>query len=225
MLDGKGKQMKFLIADDHPLFREALQGILQQLDAEAQCLEAGNCAEVYALIEQHPDLDLLLLDIVMPCGEEKVIDVLPRLAEQYPELPVVMLSASEDPCDIWQALDYGAMGYIPKSLPVRVMVSALQLVLAGGVYVPPHLVSSSMRPESRGYETKKSTHSGAAPLTPRQWEVARLLREGKSNKEIGRILGLSPETVKVHLAAIFRTLGVNNRTRAVMELERLKLED
>lgn len=214
--------MKFLIADDHPLFREALQGILQQLDAEAQCLEAGNCAEVCALIEQHPDLDLLLLDIVMPCGEGRVIDVLPRLAEQCPELPVVMLSASEDPNDIWQALDYGAMGYIPKSLPVRVMVSALRLVLAGGVYVPPHLVNSSMRPENRGYETKKS---GAAPLTPRQWEVARLLQKGKSNKEIGRILGLSPETVKVHLTAIFRALGVNNRTRAVMELERLKLED
>lgn len=217
--------MKFLIADDHPLFREALQGILQQLDAEAQCLEAGNCPEVGALIERHPDLDLVLLDIVMPCGEGRGVDFLPRLAERYPELPVVMLSASEDPHDIRQALDHGAMGYIPKSLPVKVMVSALQLVLAGGVYVPPHLVHSGVRPESGGYETQKPAHSGAAPLTPRQWEVARLLQEGKSNKEIGRILGLSPETVKVHLTTIFRTLGVNNRTRAVMELERLKLED
>lgn len=213
--------MKFLVADDHPLFREAIHNVLQLVEPEAVVLEAWDCDTARAQIAKNPDFDLVLLDLVMPCKGKmncrfEGTDLLPKLLNEHPGLPVVILSASEDPADMRSSLDHGALGYIPKSLPTRVMTSALQLVLSGGIYVPTGLVDMEM-----AADTPESPSSGGIQLSPRQTDIARLLREGKSNKEIGRSLGLSPETVKVHITAIFRILGVNNRTRAVMELERI----
>lgn len=135
--------MKFLIVDDHPLFRDALENVLHGLDDEAQCLGVGDCTAAKARIEQEPDLDLLLLDLVVPCPEGTGADFLMWVTENHTDIPVVMLSASEDPQHMRQALDRGALGYIPKSLPTKVMATALQLVLAGGIYVPPHLVNAT----------------------------------------------------------------------------------
>lgn len=211
--------MKFLIADDHPLFREAIQNVLRLVDEQATFVEAWDCESTRARIAANPHLDLVLLDLVMPCAIDGCplhgTELLSALQSEFPGLPVVVLSASEDPADMRRALDRGALGYVPKSLPTKVMTSALQLVLSGGIYVPTGLVDSEL-PEN----AHESPGNNGIQLSPRQADIARLLRQGKSNKEIGKNLGLSPETVKVHITAIFRILGVNNRTRAVMELER-----
>ncbi len=203
--------MTFLVADDHPLFREALIRILGRLVPDARIFEAGNCREVRQLLSEVPDPTLLLLDLFMPCPEHPGIDFLSALSREYPDLPVVVLSASEEPEHMRQALDCGALGYVPKSLPTGVMTRAFELILAGGSYIPAALLNAAHAPAPR-----------EVVLTSRQRDVAALLRQGKSNKEIGRTLGLSPETVKVHVAAIFRALAVNNRTQAVVELDRLE---
>lgn len=205
--------MKFLVADDHPLFRDALRNALTRLDESAECIDACNCAEAEAVIRQTPDFDLVLLDNVMPCAGGTGVDFVARITDSYPELPVVMLSASENRDDMQRALDNGALGYIPKSLPTEVMISALRLVLSGGIYVPPQMVAGGHLPQARA-----TVREEAFSLSPRQREIGALLCAGYSNKEIGKQLGLSPETVKAHLAVVYRTLGVNNRTLAVLTL-------
>lgn len=211
--------MNVLIADDHPLFRDAIKLVLMEIDAAIRPVEAGTCDEVLARVADHPDLDLVLLDLAMPGPPGQGLEVLGRLEGAAPELPVVVLSASEEPEDVQRALAHGARGYIPKSLAAEVLRSALQLVLAGGVYVPPDLVQGNGggRPEP----VVHAPAGAAERFTPRQWEVLTLLRQGYSNKEIGRHLDLSPETIKAHLAAAYRTLDVTNRTQAVMALQRL----
>jgi DNA-binding NarL/FixJ family response regulator len=192
--------MKIIVADDHVLFREGLQHILKQLDDDVAIVEAGDHDAALALAAQHPDADVILLDLSMP-GREP-LTALSAMIAQSSTTPVVVLSASEDMREVRQALDAGAMGFIPKHESARVMLSAIQLVLSGGIYVPPMLM-------------KKDSSNADAPLTPRQLDVLKCLIQGKSNKEIGRELGLSEATVKAHLAAVFRALNVDNRTEAV----------
>jgi DNA-binding NarL/FixJ family response regulator len=201
--------MKILLADDHALFREGIRHILRQLDPDVAVLDAADYGTARALLTRNPDSDLALVDLNMP-GADGVDSIAALLALPH-MVPVVVLSASESRIDIRRTLDAGAMGFIPKSETAEVMLGALRLVLSGGIYVPPMLMTTANHPATRAN----------AMLTPRQRDVLQRMSEGKSNREIGRQLGLSEATVKVHITAIFRNLNVSNRMQAVKTAEAL----
>jgi DNA-binding NarL/FixJ family response regulator len=216
--------VKILVVDDHPLIREAMTTVLQQLDPAIEVLEAGNCDDALATAAREPDLALVLLDIRMPGTSG--LDGLEVLRERHPGVPVVVLSASEDRNEVMRALDLGAMGFIPKSQSSRVMIGALKLVLAGGVYLPAEVMSqppsaSAVAETEAQYQAKPTTLD--LGLTPRQTEVLGLLIQGKPNKVICRELNLAEGTVKIHVAAILKALGVTNRTQAVVVVSRMGL--
>lgn len=204
--------MHILLIDDHILFREALLYILKQLDPEAVISEATTSQEAVRIVKYYPDLDLILLDLALPGWDG--LAVLPELRRMAPTAPLVVLSASENPVDIRQALEEGAAGYIPKSCGSQEMITALRLVLAGRIYLPAALLESLEAPPLPA-ETFKH-----AELTPRQLEVLHLMGQGLSNKWIGRRLNVAEGTVKLHVAAILRSLNTANRTQAVIEASR-----
>lgn len=203
--------MKILIADDHALFREGLRQIVQPLAEEADILEAHDWQTALAHVAQEPDMALALMDLGMPGME--AFTGLKTFLDRAETVPVVVISASESVLDMKRALDAGAMGYVAKSEARPVMLSALRLVLSGGIYVPPRLVQSPLSNQS----DRDSTQPFG--LTPRQFEVLNALVQGKSNKQIARDLNLSGATVKAHVGAIFKTLNVNNRLQAIRMAE------
>jgi DNA-binding NarL/FixJ family response regulator len=207
--------VKILIADDHALFRDGLRYMLAGLADEVTILEAKDSTEALATVGATPDLDLVLLDLAMP-GMDGLAG-LRALRGRRPALPVVILSASEEPVDVRRAIESGAMGFIPKASSSAVMLGALRLVLSGGVYVPPAYLERSRA----GTTPITAPSADTLGLTPRQHDVLRLLGQGQSNKEIARVLGLAEGTVKLHISAILRALGVSNRTRAVVAAARL----
>lgn len=200
--------MKIILADDHALFREGLRYILRELHPDVILLQAGDHSEAAALLSQHPDASLALVDLDMPGGNSESAnnDSFERLMDVAPTLPIVVVSACEDALTMRRVLAAGAMGFIPKRECAAVMLGALRLVLAGGVYVPPVLLAAAPCPVGV---------SGVPPLTSRQMEVLRGLAEGHSNKVIARQLGMTEATVKAHSSAIFRSLSVANRAQAV----------
>lgn len=202
--------MKIIVADDHTLFREGLRHLLAQLAADLALFEAADHDGLATLIDRHPDADLVLVDLAMP-GQDGLA-ALDGLVRAAATTPVVVLSASEEPETIRRALDCGAAGFIPKREKTAVMLSALRLVLSGGVYLPPMLVQAGA-----------AGGGGRTALTPRQRDVLHYLIEGRSNKDIGRRLDLSEATVKAHISAIFKVLGVSNRTQAARAAGRLGL--
>lgn len=184
--------MKILVADDHPLIREAFRHLLTELERDVVVLEAGDCDSACRLIEQLPDLDLVLLDLRLPgAGGFATLD---KLRNNHPALPVVV-SALEDAATVHGALARGAMGFIPKSSSNDVMMSALRLVLSGGRYLPPELLSGD------GAAQAPPSSLDEVHLTDRQREVLALVVQGKSNKHICRELGLAEATVKIHVTA------------------------
>lgn len=210
--------MKIILADDHTLFRGGFALLFKQLEAGAMVLEAGNLSEALALAAAHPDVDLMLLDLNMP-GMNGATGIR-QVAEAHPQLPVIVLSASETRQSVQEVIAAGALGFIPKSSSSALMQSAVRLVLAGGVYLPAQMLLSD--------EPVVSAHS--APVEPlklseRQREVLRLLAAGKANKQICRELDIGEGTVKVHIAAVFRLLEVSNRTEAANAARRLGLLD
>jgi DNA-binding NarL/FixJ family response regulator len=210
--------MRILLADDHDLFRAGLSMVLQGLGEGIDVTQAASLSEAIAYADEFPEFDLALLDLNMPAMQG--ISGLRKFRQQFPGIPVVMVSASDSPADAQQALDAGASGYIHKSSPPQVVLSALQLVMAGGVYVPPQaLLREAVEPEPHSVEKGK-----LGGLTARQLDVLRLLAEGKPNKLIARELGLSEGTVKIHLSTIFRVLDVNNRTEAVLAAQSMQLD-
>lgn len=219
--------MKILVVDDHPLIREAMRTVLQQLDARIEVFEAGNCDDALAIARRETDLALVLLDIRLP-GASGLYG-LEILRERHPDLPVVVLSASEDRNEVLRAIDLGAMGFIPKSQPSRVIVGALKLVLAGGVYLPAEMMSQPQTQQGSAVAREDEAPYASRPrhvdlgLTPRQTDVLALLVQGKPNKIICRELNLAEGTVKIHVAAILKALGVMNRTQAVVAVSRLGL--
>ncbi len=206
--------MKILLADDHALFREGMRHVLAQLTDDVQIVEAGHYEEVLKQTEANIDIGLALLDLHMP-GKDGFA-ALDTLLQQFPALPIVVLSASENRTDMQRALDAGAMGFIQKSATAPVMLNALRLVLSGGIYVPPALVQG-------GSEAERPSTAGAVGITPRQLEVLAYVIEGMANKVIAAELGLTEATVKAHITAVFKALNVTNRTQAALVAERLGL--
>ena len=209
--------MKILLADDHDLFRAGLGMVLGELETGTQLLQAASLTEAIASAQAEPDLDLALLDLNMPAMHGTT--GLQQFRTQFPQVPVVIVSGSDDLADVQAVLNTGASGFIHKSTAPTVMLSALRLVLAGGIYVPPHAMRQEMTATVPAAAKNLVTR-----LTARQMEVLRLLALGKPNKVIARELDLSEGTVKIHLSAIFRVLDVNNRTEAVLAAQHLSLD-
>lgn len=206
-----------LIADDHPLFREALRGVLARVQPDAVLHEADNVEALYALAEREPDADLLLLDLTMPGAQG--FSALAHLRALHPQLPVVIVSAREEPAVMRRALDHGAMGFIPKSADAATLGEAIATVLAGDRWVP---AGAAAEPVAAPEE-----HDAARrlrELTPQQFRVLQMLATGLLNKQIAWELGVSEATVKAHMTAILRKLGVSNRTQAVLVAGRLALD-
>jgi two-component system, NarL family, nitrate/nitrite response regulator NarL len=199
--------MKLLIVDDHAMVREGLAALLGHIEADAVVLQAGDGTEGLEIVAREADLDAVFLDLSMPGGGVAAIRAFSR---QRPELPVVVLSSSEDPQDVRHALAAGARGYLPKSAGAQTMLSALRLVLAGEIYVPPLMVDATVG-------------ESPASFTDRQIEVLRHLCRGASNKEIARNLAISEKTAKAHVTAIFRGLKVVNRMQAATAARRAGL--
>jgi DNA-binding NarL/FixJ family response regulator len=202
--------LKVLVVDDHTLIREALRNVLVELEPECEVLEAPDGATALHLAGKHPGLDLVLLDLNLP--DMDGFAVLADLRQRYPATGVVVLSGVKDQKSVTGAIELGAVGYIPKSTPHEVMVSALRLVCAGGVYLPPEALAGAHR---------ASRSVGGPQLTGREGEVLALMLQGKSNKRICRELGVTEATVKNHVTAILKALNVTNRTEAVIAAGRL----
>ncbi len=211
--------MKILIADDHLLVREGLKPFLATLDRHLVIVEAWDAQSLMSAVQSDAELDLALVDLHMP-GMDGATSIA-RLRDASPSLPVIVLSGLEIAVDIEAVLQAGASGYIPKSSSAEIMVSAIRLVLAGGQYLPPLLLSPNAGasvPAGVQAAPRRATawSSSAQKLSPRQREVVELLAQGLSNKMIAKRMGLVEGTVKSHLVQIFHLLGVRNRTSAVM---------
>jgi two-component system, NarL family, nitrate/nitrite response regulator NarL len=202
--------MKLLVVDDHPIVRDGLAALLGQLERDALVLQAGDAEKALALVAAHADLDVVILDIAMPGMNG--LRALAEFARARPELPVIVISASEDARDVREALAKGALGYVPKSASQNALLSAVRLVLNGEVYVPPLILGAPTA--VRSPDRRAAASPGRPALTHRQVDVLRRLSDGQSNKAIALELDLSEKTVKAHVTAIFRALNVVNRTQA-----------
>jgi DNA-binding NarL/FixJ family response regulator len=215
--------VEILVVDDHALIREALRGVLKELKGEAIVLEASSCNQAMQVIGEHPNLDLILLDLNLP--DRDGFSMLTELGERYPAISVVVLSAQQDRGSVLKALDLGALGFIPKSGQREVMLKALELVFAGGVYIPPEILARDEPSPRQGDDPPVASRPTVSPaelgLTERQVEVLWLMMQGKSNKAICRALNLAEPTVKNHVTAILKALGVSNRTEAVIAVGKL----
>jgi DNA-binding NarL/FixJ family response regulator len=220
--------MKILVVDDHVLIREALRGLFRELKPDATVLEAADAAQAMQLLADQPDAALLLLDLSLP--DRDGFTLLAEVRERYPGLPVVVLSGFPDPANVLRALDYGALGFIPKSAGREVMKSALNLVFSGGVYIPTEILGSAtsgeLEPAPRGRIAVAKPNASPADLglTERQIDVLALMMQGKSNKAVCRLLDLAEPTVKNHVTAILKALGASNRTEAVVAASTLGWE-
>ncbi|MBB5049227.1 DNA-binding NarL/FixJ family response regulator [Rhodopseudomonas rhenobacensis] len=198
-----------IIADDHPLFRDALRLAVASVVPTAKIGEAGTFEELTAILEQDADVDLVLLDLSMPgiSGFSGLI----YLRAQYPAIPVVVVSASDDVGTIRRSLDFGASGFVPKRFGVEKLKDAIQKVLDGDVWVPPDIdLNAAADPEMTKLRDRLIT------LTPQQVRVLMMLSEGLLNKQIAYELGVSEATIKAHVSAILQKLGVESRTQAVI---------
>ena len=209
---------EILIADDHPLFRDALKRAVKQALPDAVLLEADTVPSLLTLIEAHADADLLLLDLHMPGA--RGFSALAHIRGQHPGLPIVVVSAHEESAVIQRAVAHGASGYIPKSAPVEGIVSAVRAILDGDVWLPLNLTPSdaALKPDEAAIAAR------VAELTPQQFRVLGMLSEGLLNKQIAFELQVSEATVKAHMTAIMRKLGVSNRTQVVLLIGKLTLD-
>lgn len=206
-----------LIADDHPLFREALRGVVMRLLPGVRIREAENAAALYAMVDADPDADLLLLDLNMPGVQG--FSALVHLRAAHPQLPIAIVSAREEPDVMRRALDHGAMGFIPKSSDAAALAMALQQVLDGERWIPE--AATLAAPMS---DDERAVAARIRELTPQQFRVLQMLGTGLLNKQIAYDLGVSEATIKAHMTAILRKLGASNRTQAVLLIGRLLVD-
>lgn len=214
--------MKVLLVDDHPLILAALKAMMEQMKPGVAVTAVSSGAAARETLRKAHDFDLMLLDLQL--DDTDGFGVLTEVRRDYSQIPVVVISGSDRSGDVIRAIDLGAMGFLPKRMNTEELAHALRLVMAGGIFVP------TMSMDATVEEPAPQAPRAAAPaqrynavtsfeelgLTPRQSDVLLLLLEGKSNKDIARRLGLSVETIKDHVQAVLRTLGVNSRTQAVL---------
>jgi DNA-binding NarL/FixJ family response regulator len=205
----------FVIADDHPLFRGALREAVSGLFERAAIAEAGSFEEVAKLLDREGEVDLILLDLTMP--GVRGFSGLMYLRAQYPSVPVVVVSANDDPAAIRRCMEFGASGFIPKTLGVEAMRTAIARVLEGGVWSPPDV---DLKSGSDAATTELVQR--LATLTPQQVRVLMMLSEGLLNKQIAYELSVSEATVKAHVSAILQKLGVESRTQAVIAAAKIE---
>jgi DNA-binding NarL/FixJ family response regulator len=204
-----------VIADDHPLFRTALKAAVGQLLPEATTVEADSLDSLIRAVETHPDADLILLDLRMPGA--RGFSSLIQLRGLYPAIPVAIVSAEEEPATMRRALDFGATGFIPKSAGLGQIGQALRTMLNGGVWLPDNIGDATPSEEQLDRELAARVSS----LTPQQFRVLMLLSDGRLNKQIGGDLDVAEATVKAHVTAILRKLGLYRRTQAAVLAQRL----
>ncbi|RZL11750.1 MAG: response regulator transcription factor [Rubrivivax sp.] len=229
--------MKVLLIDDHPLILAALQSVIQSLGEHVSVISASSGRAARDTLHADGTFDLVLLDLHL--GDADGFDLLAEFRRTYPALPVVVISASDRPSDVIRAIDMGAMGFVPKRASNDTLVQALQQVISGGVYVPP--MSMGLGGPAPAPRTSYGPSTQPAPihhvasdadfqsvpslqqlnLTPRQTDVLTLLLKGQPNKLIARELDLSVETIKDHVAAVLRVLGVSSRTQAVIAVSQM----
>jgi len=212
--------MNILIADDHPLYRQALAGILSELGPDTHALHAETFDQVveYVTDLQIP-LDLILLDIYMGMGDWCA--VIEQSRQQRPQTPLIVISGSDSRKDAERAMRVGSYGYIPKSMKKEEILSAIKLIIMSGVCVQPRELSGAVRPPESTEIFDGDLGSRIASLTARQRDVLAEIGAGKSNKLIARALGMTEGTVKLHVAAILKCLGMTNRTQAAIVAHRM----
>lgn len=206
---------RLVIADDHPLFRGALREAVSGLLQQVEIAEAGSFDEVADLLEQGSDVDLILLDLAMP--GVRGFSGLMYLRAQYPSVPVIVVSANDDPAAIRRCMEFGASGFIPKTVAVDAMREAISRVLGGGVWTPPDVDLTA----GADVETSELM-ARMATLTPQQVRVLMMLSEGLLNKQIAFQLSVSEATVKAHVSAILQKLRVESRTQAVIAAAKIE---
>ena len=205
---------KIIIADDHPLFRQALLQTLTLKLPNVNWLEAETVEQLSSTIDQNQNADLLLLDLNIPGAHG--FNSLIKIRSQYPQLPVVVVSAYEDDDTVIKAMEFGASGFVPKSTPVELIFKAIEQVLKGETWIPEHINLSKVTDKSDIGERISS-------LTPQQHKILLMFADGLLNKQIAHQLSLSEATVKAHATAIFRKLNVLNRTQAVIAIAQLEV--
>lgn len=211
---------KLIIADDHPLFRNALVSAISNTFVTKATIETDSFESTLQALDQHPDTDMLLLDLHMPgnCGFLGLI----QLRKAYPTLPIVVISASDDADVIKRVMSFGASAFVPKSAHPVEIGKALNAVLAGDIWLPERY--QSLLSAGSDDDPDLDLASKVAQLTAQQYKVLYYLTEGWLNKQIAYDLNISEATVKAHMTAIFRKLGVTNRTQVVIQAQRLQLE-
>lgn len=217
LTEDAGHGYRLLIADDHPLFREAIADVIRNRYPDADILEAENLESAVALADDNEELDLILLDLNMPGMNG--LNGLIQLRNESPTIPVVIISAEEEKSVVLQAMTYGAVGFIIKSLPREKMTQALEQVLAGQVYLPSDVIRSSDDGRSRNKRVQEENQIPPEmlnSLTRRQLLVLERMANGESNKQIAYNLSIAETTVKAHVSAILRKLSVHNRIQAVL---------
>lgn len=211
----KTETYKLVIADDHPLFRGALREAVSGLLNPADIQEAGTFDEVVSLLDRGGDTDLVLLDLSMPGA--RGFSGLMYIRAQYPSVPVIVVSANDDPAAIRRCMEFGASGFIPKTLSVEDIRTAISDILKGGVWTPTDVdLSAGSDAETAALMARMAT------LTPQQVRVLMMLSEGLLNKQIAYQLGVSEATVKAHVSAILQKLGVESRTQAVIAAAKIE---
>ncbi|MBP5215275.1 MAG: response regulator transcription factor [Alphaproteobacteria bacterium] len=219
--------MKFLIADDHELFLQGLEFILRKEYSDAEIVLAKNYTEIFDILEKNRDFDLILTDLAMPGANW--LDAILRMHKMCPEIPIIIISAVFEKEILQKTYDFGVSGYVSKSFPNSLIIGAINLVLAGGVYIPPEILQMSTQSSSETVRNmvrdlnKAQVSENKCNLTPRQIDVLYCMAEGLANKQIAYKLGLSEGTVKIHITLLMRNLEVNNRTAAVRKALQLGL--
>lgn len=222
--------MHILLVDDHPLILSALREVVEGLRPGTRVTTVDHPRQARAVLASETSFDLVLLDLQL--GEQSGFELLAEWRERFPSLPIVVLSGSDRNADVLRAIDLGAMGYVPKTINPGLLVEALKFVLDGGIYVPPISDEAAdavaavsflapVEPAAAQVGTDPRPSLADLALTPRQTDVLSLLLQGKPNKDIARILGVSVETVKDHVAAILRALKVKTRTQAVLAVGKM----
>lgn len=210
--------MKILVVDDHFLIREALSVVIREQNRAANVLEASDWRHAASQIEANRDLELILLDLKLP--DRDGFEILAELRQSYPAVSVVVLSAHQDRATVRKALEFGAVGFIPKSASRLVMLGALNLIFSGGMYVPPEILGENepmpAQAPTKAQPFPEPSSSIDLGLTERQMQVLSLMMQGRSNKAICRTLDLAEPTVKNHVTAILRAFKAANRTQAVI---------